>query len=368
MKFLSKGRGVLPMQDIKRIMRAGYITGISENYVNPASLDLPLSDEAYRLESGFLPLKGETVRSGIKRAGGTRHDLRNPLEVGLPYLVRVAGSIRLPSSVYAYANPKSSTGRINMLCRTLADGETMHDSLSRPGWRGELWLSIVTGSFPVLVSPGQAVSQIRLMNEKTLLSKFDLDLELAKPGLLFHPNGRKFQPEEAYIHNNALVLTIMVKQGMPGWECRGTNSIFNFGKIGYYPSSDFFDPVEVSRGWVKLKKDGFYILSTHERVAVPPYLSAELRDIDTRFGEFRSHAAGYIDPGWGWGKDGSANGRPITLEITPRENMHFRHGQSVARIRYEHMSSVPKVPYDSARSNYTKQKRGAALSKHFKKY
>lgn len=359
--------GVLPMQDIKRLMDSGYITGIDAKYINPASLDVPLSDEAYRLESGFLPLKGQKVRGLIKRVGGIRHDLKNPLEVGVPYLIRIAGKIELPDSVYAYANPKSSTGRINMLCRTLADGESMYDSLSRRGWSGELWVSVVVNSFPVLVSAGQALSQIRLINEKTLLGKFELELELRKPGLLFHPNGKRFAPHEAHIHNNALVLSIMVKRDMFGWECRGSNRLFDLGLVNHYRPSDFFDPVEVTDGSLRMVKDGFYILSTKERIAVPPNLSAELRDIDTRFGEFRSHAAGYIDPGWGWGRDGSEHGRPITLEITPRENMTVVDGQSIARIRYEHMKATPNILYDSARSNYTKQKQGAALSKHFKK-
>lgn len=99
---------------------------------------------------------------------------------------------------------------------------------------------------------------------------------------------------------------------------------------------------------------------------VPPNLSAELRAIDPRLGEFRSHAAGYIDPGWGYGAEGEECGRPITLEVIPHEDMLVRNGQTVARIRYECMKEVPETIYDAAASNYTDQ-RAARLSKHFKK-
>jgi dCTP deaminase len=168
-------------------------------------------------------------------------------------------------------------------------------------------------------------------------------------------------------HADSLLLTLLVEEGMPGWECRGSSRVFDFGKLNYYKPEDFFTPVTVRNGKLKLVKGSFYILSTYERVVVPPHLSAELRAIDTRFGEFRSHSAGYIDPGWGWGKDGSVHGRPITLEMNPYESMDASPRQTIARIRYEHMKEIPDVPYDLANSNYTKQVRGAALSKHFKK-
>ena len=100
---------------------------------------------------------------------------------------------------------------------------------------------------------------------------------------------------------------------------------------------------------------------------VSPNLSSELMAVDTRLGEFRSHAAGYIDPGWGYGVDGKECGRPITLEVIPQEDMLVRDGQSIARIQYEYMKERPETIYDSANSNYTDQ-HAAKLSKHFMKH
>lgn len=359
--------GVLPRQTLVRLMTSGSIEGIGENYINPASIDLPLSDEAYRLESTFSPLPGQAVRPLIEGAGGIRYDLKNPLEVGVPYLIRVEGKMELPANVYGFANPKSSTGRINLFCRTIADGEPMYDSLKTPGWKGELWILARAESFPVLVTPGQAVSQLRLFDGKAFLDELDLNLEIKEHGLIFHPDGTNWKREEYLRHADSLLLTLLVEEGMAGWECRGSNRVFDFGKLNHYEPEEFFTPTVVRDGKITMRTGSFYILSTYERLVVPPHLSAELRAIDVRFGEFRSHSAGYFDPGWGWGQSGEANGRPITLEITPHEDMVVSNQRVIARVRYEHMKQVPDVVYDSAKSNYVGQVQGAALSKHFKK-
>ena len=166
-------------------------------------------------------------------------------------------------------------------------------------------------------------------------------------------------------HADSFLLTLHVG-ALTGWECRGTRKVLDLSKKNFYEPEDFFKPIEASCGKYILRKGGFYILTTRERVMVPPLLSAELRAIDPRLGEFRSHAAGYIDPGWGFGKNGEECGRPITLEVIPQEDMLVRDGQTIARIRYEYMKEVPETVYDAAASNYVDQQT-ARLSKHFKK-
>lgn len=358
--------GVLPMQTLKRLFQSGHIGGVDDRYINPASVDLPLSDEAYRLESTFLTLDGEKVRDIIPLVGGTKHDLRSPLEVGVSYLVKIAGAYELPANVYGYVNPKSSTGRTNLFCRVVADRVPLYDALITEGFTGEVWVLIRADSFPVLLSPGQAVSQLRLFNGKTFLDPLELNLAIKEHGLLFHPQSGKIGEQNVRRHADSLLLTLRVAPGETGFECRGSGRVLDFSKLNHYNPLDFFSPIRVDSDRMTLRKGDFYILTTDERVMVPPSLSAELRAIDPRFGEFRSHAAGYIDPGWGYGKDGSACGRPITLEVTPHETMMVRHGQIIARIRYEAMKEVPDVSYDEAASNYTIQE-GPKLSKHFKK-
>jgi dCTP deaminase len=350
---------------LRELCASGHISGIGEQYLNPASIDLPLADEAYRLESIFLPQHGEKVRDLLPLVGATPHNFDNPLEVGVPYLIRIAGEWKLPSTVYGYANPKSSTGRNGFFCRTVADRVDMYEALIGPGWSGEQWVLARPDYFPVLLRAGLAVSQLRLFDGKSFLDDLHTELAVERTGLLFDKNGHKLSFKDTRRHADSFLLTLYVGESM-GWECHGTRKVLDMSKKGLYDSCDFFAPINVANGKYILRKGGFYILTTRERIMVPPDLSAELRAIDPRLGEFRSHAAGYIDPGWGYGKDGEGQGRPITLEVIPQEDMLVRDGQMVARIRYEQMKEVPETVYDAAESNYTEQ-RTAQLSKHFKK-
>ena len=357
--------GVLPKQMLRELCVAGHIKGVGEQYLNPASVDLPLADEAYRLESIFLPLRGEKVRDLLPLVGATPHNFSNPLEVGVPYLIRVAGEWRLPSTVYGYANPKSSTGRNGFFCRTVADAVDMYEALTGPGWSGETWVLARPDYFPVLLSPELAVSQMRFFDGKSFLDDLHTELAIQQAGLLFDEDGNKLSLQDTRRHADSFLLTLHVG-GMMGWECRGTRKVLDMSKSDFYDPDDFFKPIHVTNGKYIMRKGGFYILTTKQRVMVPPHLSAELRAIDPRLGEFRSHAAGYIDPGWGYGVGGEECGRPITLEVIPQEDMLVRDGQTVARIRYENMKDIPETAYDAAASNYTDQ-RTARLSKHFKK-
>lgn len=357
--------GVLPKQMLRELCTLGFIGGIEEKYLNPASIDLPLSDEVYRLESIFLPLRGEKIRDLLPLVGATAHSFENPLEVGVPYLIRVAGTWKLPSTVYGYANPKSSTGRNGFFCRAVADNVPMYEALIGPGWSGEVWVLARPDYFPVLLAPGASVSQMRLFDGKSFLDDLHTELAIEEQGLIFTHEGQKMPLAETRRHADSFLLTLHVGEAT-GWECHGTRKILDLGKNGFYDPLDFFKPLQVSSGKHILRKSGFYILTTRENVMVPPTLSAELRAIDPRLGEFRSHAAGYIDPGWGYGKTGEQKGRPITLEVIPQEDMLVRDGQTIARIRYEYMKEIPETVYDAAASNYTDQ-RSARLSKHFKR-
>lgn len=344
--------GVLPKQMLRKLCTTRFITGIDERYLNPASIDLPLSGEAYRLESIFLPLRGEKIRDLLSLVGATPHDLENPLEVGVPYLIRIAGTWRLPSIVYGYANPKSSTGRLGLFCRIVADGVDMYEALIGPGWTGEIWMLVRSDYFSVRLASGLALSQIRFFDGKSFLDDLHIELSIEKHGLLFDQKKRKLPFADVRRHADSLLLSLKVGSNM-GYECRWTRRILDLrigGKL-----KDFFKPIHASNSAFMPRRNCFYILTTRERIMVPPDLSAELRAIDPRLGEFRSHAAGYIDPGWGYGKSGEARGRPITLEMIPHEDMFVRDGQIIARIRFENMKEAPETAYDAAESHYTDQ-------------
>ncbi len=359
--------GVLPSQVLKTLMDGEFIAGIEHKFINPASLDLPLGQEAYRLEKVFLPLRGQKVRSLLPLVGATPHDLTNPLEVGVPYLVQVKGRFKLPEGIYGYANPKSSTGRINLFARTVADCVSMYDSLGKPGWEGELWMLVRPDSFPILLAPDKALSQMRFFDGKGFLSDLELQGAINRHALLYHEDGTKCRPDEYERHADSFFLSAGVPDGIVGWECRGVQKVLDIRKENCYQPEQFFEPIEGHRGLLTLRKGSFYILTTKQFVRVPPEYSAELRATDQRIVNARVHAAGYIDPGWGWGKSGEVHGRPITLEVTVNEdNVLLQDGQNVARIRYEWMREIPEKLYDEVGSNYTTQS-AAKLSKHFMK-
>lgn len=361
--------GVLSDATLKDLMQqGGFIDGIEHGYVNPASVDLPLGEEAYRIERLFLPRADQTVRSMLHQVGATPHDMRLPLEVGVPYLVRIGANIELPQGTYGYANPKSSTGRVNLFARLVRDNVAMYDAIPAGTPAGETWVLLRAESFPILLpptTPRLAVSQLRLFSGPGFLDPLELQNSMRNDGLFYHPDGRKYPTPEYHRHRDSIFLPVRLQPGAVGWECRGTNKVLDFSKVGGYKPEQFFTPVVAKGGSIELRKGSFYILTTDPCVRVPPQFSAELRITDHRLGNYRVHAAGFIDPGWGWGKDGEAHGRPITLEMVAYEdNVLLQNGQNVARIRYEWMREPPTKLYDEVPSNYTTQS-AARLSKHF---
>lgn len=357
--------GVLPSQTIRELIRCGSISGIGEGYINPGSLDMPAADEIYRLTNTFMPRKGETIRELLKLAGATPHNFSTPLERGVSYLVRLEGKIELFEHVYAYGNPKSSSGRLNLFVRAMADYVSWYDMLSK-GWCGEAWMLVQPRSFPVLLSPGTALMQFRFFDEKAFLDQTGLSIVHCESGVFFDRMGEKLDLNAERSHADALFMTIRADEGVVGWECLGTNNVLDLSKKCQYRPEEFsFQPLFAHDNKIILRPGIFYVLTTEEAVRVSPELSAELRPIDVRLGEFRSHFAGFIDAGWGCGKDMDGKGQPITLEVTTTEGeLLLRHLQPVARIRFERMSKRPEVAYDSANSNYIGQA-DAKLSKHF---
>lgn len=357
--------GVLPYQTIQRLMNVGNISGIHQRNINPSSLDVPASEEAYRLVKTFIPKETETIREMLEWAGATPHNLATPLEVGVSYLVRLDGLIRLFPNEYGYWNPKSSTGRLNLFVRVMADKVTMYDALPL-GWSGETWMLVQPCSFPILLTPGIALAQVRFFDEKAFLDQTDLLIANKEQELFFDRDGGALSLTTVRAHADALFLSIRADKGVVGWECAGSSKILDLREKHHYRPEDFsFKPIKAEDNEIVLLPGRFYILTTEESVRVPPGLAAELRATDPRLGEFRSHFAGFVDSGWGYGKTGDKKGQPITLEITTSEKqLSLRHKQPIARIRFERMSERPQVLYDDGKSNYTGQVT-AQLSKHF---
>lgn len=365
---MMQNRGALPAQTITELMKSGCIKGAQQEHVSPASLDLTLSSELYEISGLILPQAGESISDLRSLMGATAADISSPLVPGKLYLAKLNETLELPSQVYGYCNPKSSTGRLDMHVRVLADGVPRYDSVTPKGFMGELWVAIATKSFSVLLHEGTPLTQLRLFTGDTRFTELDLELAL-RDGLVWHPTEDTQLLYKDIVTNDqdgAVVLTALIEDGMSGYECIATpDQVIDVANVGGYEGSDFFKPLKLIDGALRLERDKFYILSGAERVRIPPTLASEMVPMDERSGDFRSHYAGFLDPGWGWGSEGEEKGRPFTLEVRPFEDLVVRKGQPIAKIKFERMAEEPSFHYDTKASNYLNQS-GPKLGKQFK--
>lgn len=360
--------GALPAQTLEELIKAGFITNAAVENISPASLDLALSDEVYAIKGLILPRAGEQIRSLLDIMGAEKVSLDEPLQCGKLYLAKLKEELALPKQVYGYCNPKSSTGRLDVHVRVLADGVPRYDSVTPEGFRGELWVAIHAKSFGVHLHEGTTTTQLRLFTGDTRFSELDLEIAM-KQGLVWHPSeDRQLEYSEVVTNDKdgAIVLTALVEEGMCGYRCiASSDQIIDVARVGEYDHTDFFKPITIEDNVLRLKSDSFYILSAAERVRIPPTFASEMVPMDERSGDFRSHYAGFLDPGWGWGTDGGGKGRPFTLEVRPFEDLVVRKHQPIAKIKFERVAEEPSFHYDVRASNYLGQT-GPKLAKQFK--
>lgn len=359
-------KGAFPSQTIRELITQGSVKNADEKNIRPASLDLTLTSEVYRIEEVFLPRKGEAVRDILKFARPTLHHLSHPLEKNVTYLARIQETMHLPSDVHCICNPKSSTGRIDIQTRIIADGVPRYDTIMPGGYSGELWTLITPKSFPVLLPADESLSQIRFFNGDTILNHSALKEEYMQSPMLWNRNAHGISYNDLASDNDgSLILTVDLDMDMVGWECLGSAHVLDVSKRNHYQPTDFFQSVRNVTGHIRLRQNAFYILYTKERVQVRPGFACEMIPMDEKSGEFRAHYAGFIDPGWGWGLHGEVPGRRLVLEVRPFEDIVLRDGQPISKIRFCRMAAPPVLVYDAMDSNYTKEASSPRLSKHF---
>ena len=230
-----------------------------------------------------------------------------------------------------------------------------------------MWVSIAPKTFPIKISKNQSLNQIRFFNADTSLSGLELDLFNQKTPFLWDSFGKKMSLKDMNVFDkdSSVILTIDCNSSTVGWVSKICDKPLDINKVGFYKRSDYFTPIKNKKGYLYLKKNEFYILSTKEFVKVPPWLACEMTPMDERSGEFRSHYAGFIDPGWGWGKNGKGKGRPLTLEVRPFEDIVVRHGQPIAKVRFEKVAGTIDRSYDDFEDSNYKKQIGPCLAKQF---
>lgn len=371
MREILSRTGVLPCQTIKELIKKKNIKGAVFSNVQPASLDTSLSDEVYRINSIFLPDPGESIKEALKTVGAEPFDIKNALEIGVPYIFRLNESLDLGQGVYGYANPKSSMGRLDTHARMLADGVSRFDSIGVNGFKGELWVILIPRSFRVKFNKGDKIIQIRFFTGNNRLNSENEFRELYdKHQMLFNDKEKVIEYSKIQIkeHDGGLILSLDLDLDIIGYRAERNQNVLDFSKIGFYNAEDFFQPISrLKSGYIILRKGDFYIFGSKEFLRVPPNLAAEMTAIDHRSGEFRAHYAGFFDPGFGHGR-GEVKGCKAVLEVRPNEDdLKIKDGQPICKIVFERMVEMPDMIYGDKElgSNYSLQKT-IKLSKHFK--
>ena len=359
--------GVLPSQDIRRLVSKGSIRGIEaivEEQIQPASLDLRLSSKAYRIRASFLPGRSANVEEKIAEFAMHEIDLQNGavLEKGCVYLVQLMESLDLDKSTTALANPKSSVGRLDIFTRLITNHSGEFDRV-QAGYRGPLYAEVAPLTFSVVVRKGDRLSQLRLKHGSPTLGE---------PGLAdLHTKLAQQQPSDEQPVRGALPITVDTrgqgKSALIGYKARKHAPLIDIGRIDYYDAQDYWEPIHAGRGFgLVLNPDDFYILASKEPVAVPPDHAAELVAYDTLVGEFRVHYAGFFDPGFGDPGGGGAGSKAV-LEVRSHEvPFMLEDGQIVGRLIYEKLAAPPDKLYGgNIGSSY--QRQGLQLSKQFRR-
>lgn len=359
--IVAKPAGVIPAQGIRIMLAEGAITAPAPpvpGQVQPASLDLRLGGEAFRVRASFLPGSG-TVAERLSDFGMHRIDLAGGavLEKGCVYVVPLVEGLALPAGVSAVANAKSSTGRLDLFTRLITDRGAEFDRIDA-GYAGPLYAEISPRSFSVLVRPGMRLNQIRFRCGSALLSDADL---------------RRLDAAEGLVDGEARVaggLAFSVdldpaSGGIAGYRAKPHTGLIDLDRIGHYDPAEFWEPVVARDRRIVLDPGAFYILVSREAVHVPPDYAAEMAPYLAMVGEFRVHYAGFFDPGFGHAGAGGSGSRGV-LEVRCHEApFALDHGQVVGRLVYERMAERPEILYGrDTGSNY--QGQGLKLSKHFR--
>jgi len=358
--------GILPSHVLKRLLDQGREITASEPFapgqIQPASIDLRLGPVAYRVRASFLPGAAATVAERLQSVFMHEVDLSNGavLEAGSVYIVPLLERAEFSARISGGANPKSSTGRIDVFTRLITDYAPSFDRIE-PGYRGPLYAEICPQTFPVLVRKGSRLNQLRIrhgspQSSDTALRRLHEQIALVDGA----PNI-----------DNGLALSIDLKGSADigkriGFRAKKHTGLIDVDKVGVLDPADYWEPIEANaRGDMVLDPDEFYILVSRERVAIPPDHAAEMVPFNPLVGEFRVHYAGFFDPGFGYepGKPPSARG---VLEVRSREvPFILEHGQVIGRLVFERLTDPPPEGYgEGLGSNY--QRQGLKLSKHFR--
>jgi dCTP deaminase len=364
--------GIVPGQGLRDALDAGWIT--SEKYripdasIQPASMDLRLGARAWALRCSFLPDNASTVMERVHELAQEELDIRDgaQLERDRPYVIELVEELRLPPDLRAKANPKSSTGRLDVFTRVITDRNNRFDEIPA-GYEGTLYLEVVPRSFAVRVEELLSLNQLRLVVGDARVSDAELRAIHADVPLLYRGDEPVPVDELAVAHGLFLGLDLKgPRERVVGYRAKRHSHRVDMTKLRHYDWRDYWEPVYPEDGdRIVLDPEVFYLLLSAEGVSVPPEYAAEMMAYDPTAGELRTHYAGFFDPGFGYDPGGSRYGSRAALEVRARDvPFMVEDGQPICKLAFERMTERPEKLYgEDVGSNYQGQE--TMLSKHF---
>ena len=381
MNKIQKIAGVLSSQEILELIHKNVITsenGIEKDLIQPASIDLRLGLKAWRVPASFLPGKGNKVSSRLKDLAMHEFSLIDGavLECGCVYIVKLLENVNLTDNLTGIANPKSSTGRLDVFTRLIVDGAMEFEHIPA-GYQGSLYAEISPRTFSVLVRTGSRLNQLRLRRGQSFTSDKEMEILQEHVGLVRNQDNINL-PDK--IKNGVpLSVDLAGENGLIGYKARKHSMLIDIDKPNHYKRELFWEKITVedllyrggdyqnknNQGSLILSPDAFYILASKEYVSVPSKYAAEMRAYDTKVGEFRAHYAGFFDPGFGLTELGASKTKAV-LEVRSHDvPFLIEQDQTVCRLVYEPMANVPSILYGEAGSSNNYQAQGLKLAKHF---
>ena len=381
MNKIQKIAGVLSSQEILELINKDLITsgnGIEKDLIQPASIDLRLGVKAWRVPASFLPGKGNKVSSRLKDLAMHEFSLIDGavLECGCVYIVKLLENVSLTENLTGIANPKSSTGRLDVFTRLIVDGAMEFEEVP-VGYQGPLYAEISPRTFSVLVRTGSRLNQLRLKRGQSFTSDKEMEILQEHVGLVRNQDNINLLDK---IKNGVpLSVDLIGENGLIGYKARKHSMLIDIDKPNHYKRELFWEKITVedllyqggdyknknNQGSLILSPDAFYILASKEYVSVPSKYAAEMRAYDTKVGEFRAHYAGFFDPGFGLTELGASKTKAV-LEVRSHDvPFLIEQDQTVCRLVYEPMANVPSILYCEAGSSNNYQAQGLKLAKHF---
>ena len=362
--------GVLPSQWIRKALGDGTLVAaraVEPSQVQPNSIDLRIGRSGTRVQCSFLPGR-EGVDGRLRRFGIYPIDAGPDgvvLERNAVYLFPLQESLRLPTGVRARANPKSSTGRLDIFCRLVTDNGTSFDDIP-DGFAGRLFLEVVPRSFPIRVREGDSLAQLRFMVGDPTLDDDETRALMASEPIIVAPESLPLGHARLRVDGGVFMSVNLSAEGTVGYRAKRNTGAIDLR--GRHPISHFWERIYHRPSEpLLLEPDEFYILRSNELVRLPPSVCAEMVPFDAGAGEVRTHYAGFFDSGFGYvsADDDGVAAAAVVLEVRGRDvPFHVDEGNHLFRVILLRNHEAPDDLYGRGlRSHYQGQR--LRLSKQF---